>query len=246
MTPTCPKCQRIIPSADLNVANDVALCRACNSMHSLAELVHDAEVDSSIDLNRPPAGAWFRSTSFGANIGATYRSLGGALGLLAISLFWNGILSVFVFLVLGATLALLHIPPPGWFPDMKINKNEMGWGMTIFLWLFLTPFLLVGLAMVIGFFMSLGGRTEVTLQNGRGIIFTGIGPIGWRRRFTVDTVKKVRVEDKRWRDSDGDARRNREIVIELLSGKPIKFGSTLPEERMNFVAAALRKALLPR
>ncbi len=245
MTPSCPQCQRTIPSADVNVGNDVAFCRTCNVAHPLSDLVHAPDIDPNLDLTRPPEGAWCRHTGLGTNIGATYRSYGSALGLLAISLFWNGIVSVFVFLVLSSTLRLLHVSPPTWFPPVKMNQNEMGVGMTIFLWLFLTPFMLIGLAMVFGFFMSLGGRTEVTIQNGRGVIFTGIGPVGRRRRFSADAVRTVRIEDKRWRDSDGDARRNRQILIELLNGKRIELGSTLREDRMNFFVAALRKALMP-
>jgi hypothetical protein len=30
VTPTCPKCKQAIPSEDVNVAKDVAYCRACN------------------------------------------------------------------------------------------------------------------------------------------------------------------------------------------------------------------------
>jgi hypothetical protein len=31
--PTCSKCGSTIPSEDVNVANDVAYCRACNVSH---------------------------------------------------------------------------------------------------------------------------------------------------------------------------------------------------------------------
>jgi 5-methylcytosine-specific restriction endonuclease McrA len=30
VTPTCRKCKQAIPGEDVNVANDVAYCRACN------------------------------------------------------------------------------------------------------------------------------------------------------------------------------------------------------------------------
>ena len=45
------------------------------------------------------------------------------------------------------------------------------------------------------------------------------------------------------RDSDGDRRSKCQIVIETEDGKSIKFGSSLKEERMKFVAAAVRHAL---
>jgi hypothetical protein len=231
--------------ADMNVANDLAVCRACGQVHKLSSLVQAAELEQGLDFARPPAGAWYRDTGLGAVVGATHRSLGTALGLLAFSLFWNGIVSVFVFLAVSSTLYLLHVPRPGWFPSPQMNGSDMGVGMTIFLWLFLTPFILIGLAMLAGFFSALGGRTEATIQNGQGVLYTGIGALGWHRRFNPQFVKEVRIDDRRWRDSDGDARRSKQIVIEMVAGKPIKFGSMLRDDRMKFVAAAVRKALQP-
>ena len=243
LTPTCSKCHRAIPAVDVNVANDVAFCRSCNLAHKLSGLVHGTELDANIDLTRPPAGAWYRSSGMGAIIGATHRSLGGALGALAVSLFWNGIVSVFVALALSATLHHLHVPVPHWFPAPKMNHSTMGVGMTIFLWLFLTPFILIGLAMIAAFLSSLAGRTEALIHRTQGVVFTGIGPLGWRRRFDTQSVKETRIDDRRWRDSDGDSRRKTQIVIEMNDGKQIKFGSMLREDRMKFLAAALRKAL---
>jgi hypothetical protein len=243
MTALCPKCHRQIPIADVNVATDVALCRACNLVHKFSELVQVAELEEGVDFAHPPAGAWYRDSGMGAVVGATHRSLGTALGLLAISLFWNGIVSVFVFFAINATMFVLHIPRPAWFPAAKMNGSTVGVGMTIFLWLFLTPFILIGLAMLAGFLSALGGRTEVTIKNGEGVIYTGIGALGRRKRFNAQFVKNVRIEDKRWRDNEGTSRGAKQIVIELQDGKPIRFGSMLREERMKFVAAAVRKAM---
>src|SRR5205823_132174 len=138
---------------------------------------------------------WYRDSGVGAVAGATHRSAGTAIGLLALSLFWNGIVSVFVFFALNATLHLWHVPRPGWFPAPKMNGGEMGAGMTIFLWLFLTPFILIGLAMLAGFLSALGGRTEVTVQGGQAVLYSGIGPLGRRRRFNAELVKEVRIDD---------------------------------------------------
>jgi len=243
MTPTCSKCQRAIPDADVNVASDVAFCRSCNVAHKLSSLVHGTSLDG-VDLGRPPDGAWHRGSGIGMVIGATHRSVGMALGLLAISLFWNGIVSVFVLLALAATLLHLNVPLPDWFPAPKMNGGAIGVGMTIFLWLFLTPFIVIGLAMIGGFVSALGGRTEVQIRQSEGLVFSGIGSIGRRRRFNAEIVKDVRVENQKWRDSDGDRHNKNQIIIETDDGKTIKFGSTLTEERMRFVAAAVRQALL--
>lgn len=229
---------------DINVASDVAYCRECHRAYKLSELVHASELTTDVDFHRPPAGAWHSSDGRGTIVGATHRSLGGALGLLAISLFWNGIVSVFVLLALAGTLKHLHVTLPDWFPAPDMNGSSMGVGMTIFLWIFLTPFILVGLAMIGGFLSCLAGRTEVRMQGAEGVVVTGIGPLIYRRRFDTSTIKDVRIDDQQWRDSDGDRQRKSTIVIEMRSGKQIKLGSMLTAERRKFVAAAVRRAMI--
>ncbi len=246
VSPTCPKCGRVIPSDDINVANDVAYCRNCNLAHKLSSLARAAELETGIDLSNPPAGAWQQQDGMGTIIGATHRSLGAALGLLAVSLFWNGIVSVFVSLASASTLHLLDLPVPAWFPAPIMNDSPMGMGMTIFLWLFLTPFIAIGVGMICALLLTLAGGTEVSMNRFEASVFTGIGPIGYRRRFDPQAVTDVRIDDQRWRDSDGDYRRKTCILIETREGKKLKFGSGLTEERRRFVAASLRKALLGR
>jgi hypothetical protein len=241
--PTCSRCGKVIPSEDINVANDVAYCRACNLSHQLSSLTQGTEVDGDVDLNNPPAGAWYASDGMGPVIGATHRSLSGALGALAISLFWNGIVSVFVLVALAGTLRNLGITLPHWFPAPKMNGAPMGVGMTIFLWLFLTPFIVIGLTMIGAFLSSLGGRTEVRVTNAEGVVFTGIGTLGYRRRFDASGVKDVRLDDRQWRNSNGNLQHKTCIVIETREGKQVKLGSMLTPERRKFVAGAVRKVL---
>lgn len=92
----------------MNVVNDLAYWRACNLSHKLSALTQGAELDATIDLNNPPAGAWYRSDGMGPVIAATHRALGTAIGALAVSLFWNGIVSVFVLLAAASTLRQLR------------------------------------------------------------------------------------------------------------------------------------------
>jgi len=51
------------------------------------------------------------------------------------------------------------------------------------------------------------------------------------------------VDDRTWRDSDGDRQRKTYIVIENREGKLLRFGSMLTEERREFVAGALPRVL---
>jgi len=150
---------------------------------------------------------------------------------------------VFVLLATASTLQHLGVPVPHWFPAPTSKGDIIPVGMTIFLWLFLTPFIAIGLGMVAGFLSCLAGRTELRIEGAEATLFTGIAALGFRRRFSVSEVKDVRIEDKRWRDSDGDSRRNTQIVIETMR-KPLKFGSMLSEERRRFLAGAVKRELI--
>jgi hypothetical protein len=241
--PTCSKCGKAIPSEDVNVANDVAYCRACNVSHQLSALTQGTELATTVDLNQPPAGAWYTNDGTGSVIGATHRSLGTAIGALAFGLFWNGIVSVFVLVALAGTLRHLGITLPHWFPAPNMNGSPMSVGMTIFLWIFLTPFIVIGLVMIGVFVSCLAGRTEVRIRNAEGVVFAGIGSLGYRRRFDASAVKDVRIDDKQWRDSDGGRQHKTYIIIETRECKLVKFGSMLTEERRKFLAGAVRKVL---
>ncbi len=243
VTPACSRCGRVIPGEDINVGNDVAYCRVCNLSYELSALTQGTELDSNIDLNRPPPGTWYRSDGPGPVIGATHRSLGAAFGALAIALFWNGIVSVFVLLALAGTLRNLGIQLPHWFPAPVMNDSPMSVGMTIFLWIFLTPFIVIGLVMIGAFLSALAGRTEVRMNNSEGVVFTGIGAVGHRRRFDASSVKEVRIEDRQWRNSEGARQRKACILIETRDGRQVRLGSMLTPERRKFVGEALRKVL---
>lgn len=244
ITPTCTRCKRAIPSEEINVAQDVAYCRVCNLSYQLSTLTQGGAIETTVDVNNPPTGAWYRTDGTETAIGATHRSLGTAFGTLLFGLFWNGIVSVFVALALASTLRLMGFAPPAWFPAPRMNGGLMGWGMTLFLWVFLLPFIAIGLAMIAAFVSSVAGRTEVRVDNNNDIVVSsGIGRLGSRRRFTRSDAVEIRLDIKQWRDSDGDRHRNANIVIELREGKPVKFGSMLTEARRRFVAGAVKRVL---
>jgi hypothetical protein len=84
------------------------------------------------------------------------------------------------------------------------------------------------------------GRTEVRINNANGVVFTGIGALGWRRRFDTMEVKNVRINESRYSNGNESI----SIMIETREGKQIKFGSMLTNERRQFVLGALRKTVL--
>lgn len=243
MAIVCPNCGKIIPPEDVNVGTDVAFCRRCNTTNRLSDLSFGLAIDKNVDVQNPPEGAWRRTEGGAVVIGATNRSPGTAVGLLLMSLFWNGIVSVFVVLAISSTLSLMHVPIPAWFPAPKMNNSSMGLGTTLFLWLFLSPFIAIGLAMILGFLSSVAGKCEVSIESSQGVVFTGLGAVGFRKRFQTPEVKDVRIEQSQW-NSDGRQQKKTNIIIENKSGKTIKFGSMFTAERRSFVAAALRREVV--
>lgn len=242
-TPTCPKCSQPIPEADINVGKGVAYCRRCQLLHDLSELLERAELDFAPELEAPPTGTWLREDGFGTVVGATHRSLGQAAGLLFVTLFWNGIVSVFVTLAVVSTMQHFHLPQPAWMPNMKGGGDFARGGGLVFLWLFLTPFLCIGAGLLLGFLSSLFGRTEVRLTESDGHVRVAIGPFGWRRRFDPARARSVKI-------APGSVTKNGQpqyvIFLESNGGKPIKFGSLLREDRKRFVAAQVNRLLRER
>ncbi len=244
--PNCPDCRQIIPADEINVAKDLAYCRSCNAAHSLSGLIESShDLGPKLDLERPPSGAWYRRDPLaGVIIGATHRTWGAAAGYLAIALLGNGIVSVFVLIALSGTLRHLGVVLPGWFPAPKMDGEDIGVGELIFLWIFLTPFIVVGTGMILGFLSSIIGRTEVRVLGTTGRAFVGVGPLGWSRRFPISAVKAVVVSSKDWRDSEGAVQNKTQIEVQLSDGESVKFGSMLSDSRQRFLAGALRKDLL--
>ncbi len=243
IAPICPLCRNVITADDINVPKDLAYCRRCNAGQALSGLINGPQYVPKVDLHNPPAGTWYRTDPLSIVIGASHRSWGSVLTYLGISLFWNGIVSVFVLVALSGTFHHLAIEVPNWFPAPKMNGETMGLGMLIFLWIFLTPFILIGLAMILGFISSLAGRTEIRIGSNRGSIFVGIGRLGWTRDFDPASVKEVSISERVSYNDEGNTSSQMEILLQEKSGKTIKFGSLLKGERQYFISSALRQIL---
>jgi hypothetical protein len=62
---TCPQCGTQIPLDDINVAQDIALCRACGQTTSFAQLAGGAGL-GAIDLDAPPRHVTLRTDPLGS------------------------------------------------------------------------------------------------------------------------------------------------------------------------------------
>ncbi len=231
----CLSCSREVPEADVNVGEGVAFCRECGHLSRLAEIL-DATPESGIPIlpSQPPAGCRVFDDGMETRVIASARSAGAAAGVTFAALFWNGIVSVFVLLALGGTIQAIAGSLPSWFPAP--GNLSMPIGVLLFLWIFLLPFIGIGLMLLGSMLTAMAGRLEVRVRGAEGTIFTGVGPFGWRRRFDAGQVKSVRLGKTTWSQND-----ERQPCILIEAEKTHRFGSVLASDRREWMAAALRQ-----
>ncbi|MDB5357290.1 MAG: hypothetical protein JWN24_3743 [Phycisphaerales bacterium] len=246
VTNTCPACGQPIAANDINIHEGVGLCRSCGKLSRLADIADQPAVDVSA-LATPPVGCSC-DEPFGGDLAvrASARSFGAALGALAICLFWNGIVSIFVVFLIGGLYTHFIGPLPKWFPVPSSNgKNDMSYndplGTWLFLCLFLTPFVLIGLGMILVFLMCLFGRVEVLVTGSDGRVRTGFGPFSWTRRFDASRVKRVVVGQTSY-SQNGQTK----ALIQIEADRNVKFGSMLPDERRTWMLGVLHVLLVQR
>src|SRR5690242_16235510 len=182
----------------------------------------DNEVNAEPDLQHPPKGAWLVSDRSGIVIGATNRNFLNATGFFFFGLFWNGLVSVFVVFAVACTLPHLGLTLPNSFPVPKTEDGaDVSLRMTLLLWVAITPFALIGLGLVAAFLSNLFGRTEVRIIGSHGTIFTGVGKLGWKRRFALPQIRSVNLH-RSYNSEGSDTVR---VLMETSAAGQIKFGS---------------------
>ena len=244
MTNTCPVCGQSIAIEDINVQEGVGLCRACGKLSRLGEIADQPAFDLKA-LATPPWGcSCEESLGGGTVVRASARSVGGAIGALAVCLFWNGITSIFLVFLIGGLYTHFIGPVPNWFPtpSSKSNEGSMSYndslGTWLFMALFLTPFVLIGLGMFLAFLMCLFGRVEVLFLGSDGRVRTGFGPFNWSRRFDASAVKRV-IAGQTAYSQNGHTK----PLIRIESDRTVKFGSMLPDERRDWMCSVLHLLL---
>lgn len=229
MPTVCPQCATDIPPADINVATDVAYCRACDQPFPLSAMVDPTaaatpadphpdpgpEVPPPANLAQPPIGCWYTDDGRRAEVGASLRSDGSAGPLVGAACFWNGITWLFV-IIMGSEM---------------LTGNFDDW----FLVLFLLPFVGIGLLLAWLAALSLAGTARVRVGLDEGEVFVGVRGFGWRRRFRPADAAGVTVTGSNTR-VNGKQRRH---IVLAFHGDSVTFGTMLNEDRLRFVAGAL-------
>lgn len=246
MSVMCP-CGQDIPIADINVAEGVALCRGCGKLSRLMDLATPVEEAAAADAasGTPPSGCRIEDRGTEVTLSASTRSLAAGGFFLFFAVFWNSIVSVFLAGLVAGLWAHFVGPVPTWFPAPATtgpgNASLVTLGGLLFGCLFLTPFVLVGIGVAIAALLGLFGHQSVRLRGPEGVLFTGIGPVGWRRRFDASQVKAVRFVESR---TESNGQRQKLIAIEGET-KTVKFGSMLTDQRRIWLGGALQAVLVP-
>ncbi|MBL9121181.1 MAG: hypothetical protein JNL80_14825 [Phycisphaerae bacterium] len=179
-------------------------------------------------------------------LGVRTREGGVPWAILFSMLFWNSIVSVFVTVASVSTLRHLGVP---FFRSVSVSGGHGGSSgvlplpMTVYLWIFLVPFIAIGAWLLLyGLFATIG-HTTVALDDEEIVVTEAIGPLRWRRRCLVRTVRGVRSRTRQLHDAEDGPYTTHSIE---LDGDPvIRFGSMLPDRRRRWLAAALSLALAP-
>ncbi len=212
MNTACPDCRHPIPLEDINVGTDLALCRRCQKTFSFARLQEDAAIQS-IPLATPPRGTWFHEEMGLARAGSTARSW-AALFFIPFTLIWS-----------GGSLG-------GIFGSQIVSGKFEPWSL-----LFGLPFVIGTCVLVPVCAMSLAGRYEVRVSDGQVAVFTGVGPLGWRRRFALADLRSVRLTEG---TTQKTGTRPQRITFDLGS-RTVHFASGLKNDRQLFLLAAIRR-----
>ncbi|MFM8420056.1 MAG: hypothetical protein ACKOEQ_08035 [Verrucomicrobiota bacterium] len=189
-------------------------------------------------LDRPPWGCSLQWEPDGGVARASERSWLAAGLLLPFSVLWNSIVIEFAAAWAGWMLRASGNQPAAWMPMM-----ELGGATTWLLALFLLPFLVAGILLVLQLCLAVAGRTEVGRSGPDAWIRRSVGPVGWTRRFAAADVEEVRLATRHWRDSDGNARETTVVEVALRGGVVRRVGGTLKAERRAFLCVAARRVL---
>ena len=169
---------------------------------------------SGFDLSRSPSGAWFRRTGDGFEAGATVRSV---IGYVAVP-FWAFWAVTVVLMFRG-------------FENLRGSSTAEK--------AFLVLVAAIAVLALISLFL-LFGRVVVRVEGGRGRVFTGLGPIGWPRRFRWDEIDTVREEAGRHTFAGLGS------TIVLEGARRIRFGFFLADGRRYYLVKALEAMLAER
>lgn len=244
----CPSCDKEIFSEDINLSEGVALCSNCGNLSRLSQLNFTGSTYEEI-IKNPPKECSVVGDRYCSEITVSLFSVTGFLGSLFVSLFWNGIVSVFLSLAAAAVYYNVFGPVPEWFPtpgleDGKpiMNEEVMGIGETVFLCLFLTPFVAIGTCMIANTFLRLFGTTKVFIAKHGSYVSTGISIFRLKRSFDSQDVISIEYELSKL----GQESEDKHVIEIVTSKKSTKLGLLLNVKQLEWLKTILKLLLVQK
>lgn len=118
----------------------------------------------------------------------------------------------------------------------------MGWPMTIFMCLFLTPFVVIGVGLIIHTLMMLFGSTVVKIAETGSSVSAGFPIFRFRKKFNALNVSSVKHEQSSY--SRDDQVKYFLTIHEFDKEKPVKFGRYMNLKQRDQILVLLRAVLL--
>ena len=213
----CPDCGHSIPLEDINVAKDLAVCRACGKTWTFS-LVNAAKELKDVSPDNPPKGVRVETDFEGATKIIYKRISPIAIFLIFFTAIWGG----------GSMLGIY---------GSQIRSGHFNLGSS----LFGLPFLAGTIILCSITAFSLFGRWEIKVRHDEGSVFVGMGPLGWRRAFKCGADTHVFLEMSNVQVNN---RQQEAIVVQRGNEKLISFGAVITNrETKLFIAAALARAM---
>ncbi len=207
MEVVCNSCKSKINSENINVAKDTAYCSACENIMALSELASTAS-NTNFKPGSSEPGIKIIDQSHNWSIEA--RNF-GPFSLLFV---------IFTALWSGGSLSGIY--------GRQIITGVFDLEQS----LFGLPFLIGSIFLIPFTLRSVFGRTVISNENGKALIFVGIGKIGRYRRFEWRSIDRISLP------SDP-----KQKYISLEGSSSLSFGFFLSHKKLYFIANFLRSKL---
>lgn len=211
----CSHCGAVVALEDVNVAQDIALCRSCGKTMPFSDIAPLAGAEQ-VDFRNPPKGVRLdHSTIRGKTV--IYRKIHPMVFfLIPFTLAWSGFSLVGIY-------------------GSQIREGEFDVGAS----LFGLPFLIGSIVLVSAIVFLLFGRWRFSLRNGMLEVAAEVGPVGWRRRMACDKSARVSIRRASWTKNNQP---QHHIQVDCM-GNTLKFASILPDAPKHFIAEAIRRMI---
>lgn len=211
----CPLCGSGIGMTDVNVAADIALCRACGKTSPFSVIAGGATISLDILSNPPRSVKTQQDFRDGTTI--IYRKLSGILFfLIPFTAFWSGLSMWGIY---GA----------------QFKKGEFDLSQS----LFGLPFLIGTIVLLSVIMFLLCGKWKITMRKGFGTVFVGVGSLGWTRYFNYDrdTLVSMRMTNTRVNNVPQQG------ILIKNGDNELVFGTLIKEDAKQYIAATIMKQM---